>query len=153
MADAARQENLINDAIYPAWLKAPPPFGGYTYKEYKKWDDNIRVELLDGMVYMMASGDEWHQWMMLELGSQLGNQLLGKKCIPYVKLKENYEKAGVKEYWVLGKEELHVFIPEGGKYKESVINISKDLKQPISCLSGCIIDFKNIYENYADPEL
>ena len=83
MALAMRKETE-NDLEYPQWLKTRAPFGGYTYKEYKNWDDSIRVELVDGMVYMMAGADERHQWISGDLFVQLGNQLKGKKCTPYI---------------------------------------------------------------------
>ena len=42
------------------------PYNGFTYREYKRWEET-RVELIDGLVYMMASPNEWHQWVTLEL--------------------------------------------------------------------------------------
>lgn len=81
MADLA--DNYENKKL-PAWLRfLPPDPDGFTYKEYETWDDDIRVELIDGMVYMMSSSDEWHQWVSMEILRQLGNQLQGKKCTPY----------------------------------------------------------------------
>ena len=207
MSDVAKEEITIV-AKYPSWLRVPVPFGGYTYRDYKTWDDTIRVELVDGMVYMMASPDEWHQWVSGSIYRQLGNQLEGKKCTPYdapfdVRLfyeadesdktvyqpdilvicderktkgfryckgapdfiieiiseysedrdlgekRKKYEKAGVKEYWVIGKDKLHVFVSDGGKYTETVIKITKDLKQPVACLEGCIIDFQGMVDRYA----
>ena len=204
MSDTARKDDS-NEAAIPEWLKIETPLDGYTYKEYKNWDDNIKVELDDGMVYMMGSGDPWHQWLIGELGGQLRNQLLGKKCRYFpeqdVRLfyevdesdrtvfrpdiivvcdeaktkghktcqgapdfiieiisersedrdlyrkKKVYEKAGVKEYWVVGADKLHVFLPEGGKYRETILEINANLVQPVSCLEGCSIDFKPIADN------
>ena len=207
MADAARQESPKKNKKYPKWLKAPVPFGGYTYKEYKTWSDDIRVELADGMVYMMASPDEWHQWVSAWLVRLLGNYLDGKACTVYdapfdvrlfykidesdktvyqpdifvvcdesktkgskyckgapdfiieitsehsegrdlIEKKKKYEKAGVKEYWVVSMNELHVFILEGNEYRETVIKITRELKQNITCLDGCIIDFKDMVDRY-----
>ena len=208
MAGSVSRGNLKNNRQYPAYLKTAAPFGGYTYKEYKKWDDDIRVELVDGMVYMMAGPDEWHQWVSADVALQLGVQLRGKKCTPYsapfdvrlfyeanesdktvyqpdifvvcdekkikglkyckgapdfiieimseysegrdlIEKKKTYERAGVKEYWVVGRDELHVFILDGAKYIESVIKINKELKQPVACLDACIIDFHDIVDRYA----
>lgn len=84
MAAPAKLEN------YPAWFNKPLPFNGhnygYSYRDYKNWDDGFNVELLDGIPYMMASPDEWHQWVSGELFSQLKFQLKGKKCQPYSEL-------------------------------------------------------------------
>ena len=54
--------------------------------------------------------------------------------------KELYERAGVKEYWVIGQKHLHVFVMSDGKYSELVKELSCELKQPVSCLDGCLID-------------
>ena len=180
---------------------------GYTYKEYKTWDEDIRVELMDGIPYMMASPDEWHQELVLEFGYQLKGLLKGRTCTPYIApfdvrlffeedesdnvivqpdvfvvcnpekvfkqkscngvpdfiievlsewsegrdlidKKKKYEKAGVKEYWVAGKEKLYIYILEGSKYTESVIKITRMLKQPIASLNGIIIDFRDVVDRY-----
>ena len=71
---------------YPAWFNKPLPFKGYTYKDYKNWDDDFQVELLDGVPYMMSSPSVWHQWVSNNLNWQLNNQLKGKKCTPFFEL-------------------------------------------------------------------
>ena len=82
MSDAAR--NNEEAVPLPVWLKQRIPFEGYTYREYKKWDESIRVELINGTPKMMASPNEWHQWVLMEIGSQLKTILKGKKCTPYM---------------------------------------------------------------------
>ena len=82
MADAARNTDL-DASSNPVWLKTSPE-KGFTYKNYKNWDDSIRVELINGLVYMMASPDEWHQWVSGELFDQIREFLKGKKCTPYM---------------------------------------------------------------------
>jgi len=187
---------------YPVWLMKPTPPDGYTYADYEKWDDDINVELDEGMVYMMAGAIPAHQLIAGELLVQLKIQLSGKTCTPLhetdVRLfykqdnsdttifrpdiivvcdkskffrKKNcegapdfvieiiseysesrdlgrkrdvYEKAGVKEYWVVSAEKLHVFVLVNSKFQENIIPLHKTLKQPVSCLEGCIIDFQPI---------
>ena len=58
-------------------------FPKMTYMDYKKIPDDIRCELINGIFYMMSSADEMHQWVSMELSSQLKIQLQGKKCTPY----------------------------------------------------------------------
>jgi Uma2 family endonuclease len=53
-----------------------------SYKEYLEIED--RVEVIDGVVYAMASPVDIHQDAVLEMGSQLRTQLKGKKCHPYI---------------------------------------------------------------------
>jgi len=74
---------LVSDSSdpIPKWMKTKREF---VWNDYVKWDDDIRVELFDGLVYMMASNDEWHQWTVGELCMQLSDFLKGKKCTPYV---------------------------------------------------------------------
>ena len=84
MADtAARQENFKKDVKYPGWLK-PLPWRGYSYNEYKTWNEDIRVELIYGVPCMMAAPDEWHQELVLEFGSQLKRQLRGRTCSAHI---------------------------------------------------------------------
>ena len=200
MANAARsKESIVKKMVELEWLESLPS-GDFSYEDYESWPEDFRVELDDGMPYMMSSGDAWHSWMIIELGGQLRNHLLGKKCTPYAEYdvrlfyeqdksdktvyrpdlmvvcdeiktkgqkncqgapdfvieiisehsqdrdlgrkKRMYEKALVKEYWVVGPDKLYKFILEGSKYKETVLDITRDLKQPVSCLEGCIIDFQ-----------
>jgi Uma2 family endonuclease len=66
----------------------------YTYKEYIKWPDKPRYELIDGVPYMMAGASNTHQEIVLAIGSQFRAFLKGKQCrafiAPYdVRLNEN----------------------------------------------------------------
>ena len=56
----------------------------YTYAEYGKWEEDFRCELIGGVVYMMSAPSEWHQDVVLEIGSQLRELLKGKRCKPIV---------------------------------------------------------------------
>jgi Uma2 family endonuclease len=49
-----------------------------------KWGDDVRVEMIDGLVYMMAAPDEWHQWVVGNMYRQLYDVLEGKPCTPYI---------------------------------------------------------------------
>ena len=53
----------------------------YTYADYASWDDDIRRELIDGKVYLMAPAPaETHQDISGEMHRQLANFLLDKPC-------------------------------------------------------------------------
>jgi len=61
-------EKILNDRLY-------------TYADYEKWDDGMRYELIDGVVYMMSPSPTWyHQGIIGELYFQLANFLQGKPC-------------------------------------------------------------------------
>jgi len=201
MADAGRNEDLAREVVDVEWVQSLSR-GDFTYKDYKNWPEDFRVELIDGMVYLMASGDDWHQWLTPELSGQIRNHLLGKKCLLYTEFdvrlfyesdesdktvvrpdiivvcdrnksfgkkncqgapdfvieilsdssegrdfidkKKVYKKAGVKEYWVVSKEAVHIFILVNGQYEEKVVTMHKDLKQPVYCLEDCVIDFQPV---------
>ena len=201
MPEAARKEDFIKDVFDAEWVKSLSR-GDFSYKDYKNWPEDFRLELIDGMVYLMASGDDWHQWLTPELSGQIRNQLSGNKCLLYTEFdvrlfyeqdesdttvvrpdiivvcdrnkslgkkncqgapdfiievlsassegrdfidkKKAYRKAGVKEYWIVSKEAVHIFILVNGEYQETVVTLHKDLKQPVSCLQDCIIDFQPV---------
>jgi Uma2 family endonuclease len=54
----------------------------YTYNDYKDLPlpDGVRVELIDGVFYMMAAPNEGHQAISMALGSALYDFLKGKPC-------------------------------------------------------------------------
>jgi len=55
----------------------------YTYADYAEWDENIRSELYDGEVVMMATPTRKHQQVSMELVFQIRNYLEGKTCQIY----------------------------------------------------------------------
>jgi len=54
--------------------------GRYTYADYLTWDDDIRLELIDGVAYMMAAPSVWHQELSGNLYDQFKAFLKGKTC-------------------------------------------------------------------------
>lgn len=55
----------------------------YTFADVLTWDENDRIELIDGEAYMMAPPSRIHQQISMELSRQLANFLVGKKCKVY----------------------------------------------------------------------
>jgi Uma2 family endonuclease len=60
------------------------PVKRYTYEDYITWGDDVRCELIDGVIYNMAAPTVRHQDIVLEIGTQFKNALRGKKCKPYI---------------------------------------------------------------------
>jgi Uma2 family endonuclease len=52
----------------------------YTYEDWLSWDEEVRAELIDGEVYMMATPSIEHQRISREMSAQLYNFLKGKTC-------------------------------------------------------------------------
>lgn len=55
----------------------------FTYADYLTWDENERIELLNGEPVMMAPPSRAHQKISMEISRQLANYLVGKKCEVY----------------------------------------------------------------------
>ena len=64
-------------------LEVEEPARKYTYKDYLNSDDDIRYELIDGVIYMMSSPSQAHQDISGELYGRLWNFLRGKPCKVY----------------------------------------------------------------------
>jgi Uma2 family endonuclease len=52
----------------------------YTYEDWLSWDEDVRAELVDGNLYMMAPPSRRHQAVIMEISRQLANFLRGKPC-------------------------------------------------------------------------
>jgi Uma2 family endonuclease len=52
----------------------------YSYEDWLEMDEQVRVELVDGEVYLMATPEQQHQEILGEIYRQLANFLKGKPC-------------------------------------------------------------------------
>ncbi|MDR0289469.1 MAG: Uma2 family endonuclease [Treponema sp.] len=57
----------------------------YTYADYKDWelDEGERYEIIRGVAYCMSAPNTMHQEILMELGRQFANYLIGKPCKVY----------------------------------------------------------------------
>jgi Uma2 family endonuclease len=55
----------------------------YTYADLLEWDENVRAEIIEGDLYMMATPARVHQRILMELAYQLRDFLPGKPCEVY----------------------------------------------------------------------
>ena len=57
----------------------------HTYGEYRRWPEEARYELIDGVAYAMAPApSRRHQEVLLELARQVANALEGHPCRPFI---------------------------------------------------------------------
>jgi len=70
----------------------------------------------------------------------------------FVTKKTKYEKAGVREYWVIDDEEVYKHVLIDGKYNATAYAMDKDLKVGVDILPGCDISFRKIVERQLRPE-
>ena len=56
----------------------------FSYKDYKKWDDKARYELIHGEAYMMNSPSIWHQRTAGTVYNRLCQFLDGKPCEAFI---------------------------------------------------------------------
>lgn len=54
--------------------------GEFSYRDYLRWPEHERWQLLDGHAYAMTPPSVPHQRVVLEFGRQLANQLQGHPC-------------------------------------------------------------------------
>lgn len=55
----------------------------YTFADVLTWDEDERIEVINGEAFMMAPPSSGHQAISMELSRQLANFLEGKKCRVY----------------------------------------------------------------------
>ncbi|PWA11947.1 Uma2 family endonuclease [Pueribacillus theae] len=55
----------------------------YTYADYLSWNDDVRIEIIDGTLYLQAAPSRVHQEILSELHRQIANFLVGKECKVY----------------------------------------------------------------------
>ena len=59
--------------------------GRYTVADYKSWDDGVRRELIDGVIYDMSPAPRiGHQELAGNIFTELKRYLEGKPCAPFV---------------------------------------------------------------------
>ena len=64
-------------------MPVPAPKDRYTFADCLTWDENERIEIINGEAVMMAPPSRTHQEVSGELFRQLANFLEGKKCRVY----------------------------------------------------------------------
>lgn len=102
----------------------------YTYKDYLTWDDDIRCELIDGVVYNMAAPSIRHQDAVGEVFTQLKSYLKGKKCKPYVSpvdVRLNADKPFKRDDTVVQPDVIVLCDPSKIDNRERSINGAPDL--------------------------
>ena len=62
----------------------------------------------------------------------------------FVTKKAQYEKAGVREYWVVDDEEVYKYMLSDGRYRETAYALSEELRVDVGALPGCSISFREI---------
>ncbi len=86
----------------------------FSYADYLRWTDRERIELIDGVPYMMTPApSRVHQEIIFELGGQFRNALKDQKCKGYtapfdVRLTENKSKDNDEEVYTVVQPDLVV---------------------------------------------
>lgn len=55
----------------------------YSYRDYLNWNEEKRIEIIDGQMYMQVALSRRHQEILSELHRQIANYLVGKTCKVY----------------------------------------------------------------------
>lgn len=64
-------------------MAVPAELERYSFADFLAWEDDNRIEIIDGSAIMMAPPFRIHQKISMELSRQLANYLEGKKCEVY----------------------------------------------------------------------
>lgn len=64
-------------------MPLPIKQGKFSFADYLTWDEDERIEIIDGETFLMAAPLQVHQEISMELSRQLANFLEGKKCKVY----------------------------------------------------------------------
>jgi len=59
-----------------------------------------------------------------------------------------YYKAGVKEYWVVSADRLHMYRPGVNGYDETVSEMPGLSEMPVRVLPGCVLRFDDMKKRY-----
>ena len=162
--------------IYPESVKEESGYyvatkkkqGEYTIEDYRKLPEDERAELIDGTIYDMAAPLSVHQLLASKIYSSLAGYIEKNQgaCISmfapdfiieilsestrkkdsYLKLMK-YQKAGVREYWLVDPDKKKVIVYDLEKVEIPVIYGFTD-QVPVRIFDGkCVVDFSLIYEN------
>lgn len=64
-------------------MALPEKKARYTFADCLTWDENERIEIIDGEAFLMAAPSSIHQEISMEISRQLANYLEGKQCRVY----------------------------------------------------------------------
>lgn len=64
-------------------MALPAEKARYTFADCLTWEENERIEIINGEAFMMAPPSSIHQEIVAELTRQFGNYLEGKRCKVY----------------------------------------------------------------------
>ena len=189
-------------------MALPAEKARYTFADCLTWEENERIEIIDGEAVMMAPPSRVHQEISGALFAQLYNFLEGKKCRVYaapfaVRLFERdgeapedvdtmvepdlsvvcdgnkldnhgckgapdmvveilspstrrhdrlvklglYQRAGVREYWIVNPEEktVQVFTQDGGGSLRITEEYERDGVAKVNVLNGCFIELGKVF--------
>ena len=175
----------------------------YSYEEWLNFDDDMRTELYNGQIFMMASPSDEHQAASVEISRQLANFLIDKTCRVFtafdvrlykdedtalqpdiivvcdrnkitrrccegapdlvieilspstrardflIKYKE-YQRAGVKEYWIVDTEIKKVFVNILTDKVYELIEYDEADNIPVHVLPDCEIYLPFVFREQRD---
>ena len=123
-----------------------------TLSDYMALPEGARIEMIDGKFYEMSAPTSLHTLLGIELCSAFKNYVKqnGGNCIPFVAPTDvqldKYQKAGVREYWMIFPEENVIEVCSFEK--NTVKTYSFEDQIPVGIWSGqCEINFPEIYES------
>ena len=116
----------------------------YTVHEYLTWDEDVRAELYEGMLVLLAQPSVRHQYVLTELLAQLHAFLKGKPCSVYpaplgVRLFENEDTIFEPDI---------VVVCDKSKLDEKIYRGAPDLVVEVRSPTTARMDLKLKYRKY-----
>lgn len=119
----------------------------YTFADVLAWDENERVEIIGGEAVMMAPPTRSHQKVSGEIFRQLAN-FFSPSMRRHDRLVKPglYQRAGVREYWIVSPEEqaVQVLLLEDGKLLPHE-DYGRDDVAKVNALDGCFIELGKVF--------
>jgi len=153
MAAPTRWHQLVTSEIHGqlwSWLRDKPcevyaaPFDVRLFPEADK-SDRVVVQpdvlvICDGEKLSDGKACQGAPDFVVEVASK------GTRGKDFREKKALYEKAGVREYWVVEAGAVYKYMPADGGYQETVYDLDDDFTIGVDVLPGCDIDFRKIRE-------
>jgi len=131
-------------------MSSPDNMKRYTYADYCTWDDGERWELIEGIPFdVRLSADEEDDTvcqpdlLVVCDPSKLDGKCIRHDCIVKTRL---YQKAGVREYWILDPETktVQAYSLQNGQYILRGYT-DEDIAE-MEVLTGCEIALKDVFK-------
>ena len=108
----------------------------YTFADCLNWDENERIEIIDGEAVMMAAPSRIHQ--------KISGEIFRHDRLVKLNL---YQRAGVREYWIVDPENraVQVFLLDDIRYLRICEEYGQKDVAKVQVLEGCFVELEKVF--------